>query len=175
MDGVSFLGDQYRDSIVINSGADSVAKWDDNEYLLGYKNYSGGQGGVVGLNLVPSDYFGISGDYVQLLHNILFVSYLTPVEETAKDGKKNSFDTEITSITSGIFRASFSYPIKEKISLSVFDKIGRVVFEKEFFNANGLKNISFNAVKTDISSGIYFFRIESGKNLVKGKFLFISK
>jgi len=179
MNNVTDISSYFRDNLVLNTGADSVARWDDGEWLLGYKNLPGILGGIVGLNIVPTDDYvnsgDLGGDYIQMVHNVLLVSELTPVEEIAIDGKSNEFKTEITSITAGIFRASFSSPVKEHTILSVYDKTGRVVFEKDFFNANGLKEVSFDALKENVSSGVYFFRVSSGKNLVKGKFLYISK
>ena len=179
MAGVDSLTSYYRDNLVLNSGADSVARWSDDEWLLGYRNLPGIMGGIVGLNIVPSDNYvdggDLGGDYIQLIHNVLLVSELTPVEEITINGKSNEFKTEITSITSGVFRASFSSPVIEHTLLSVYDKTGRVVFEKDFFNANGLREVSFDALKENISSGVYFFKVSSGKNLAKGKFLYISK
>ncbi|MGE3062150.1 MAG: hypothetical protein AB7T10_00740 [bacterium] len=179
MNNVSSLSSYYRDYLVLNSGADTVARWDDDEWLLGYRNLPGILGGIVGLNIVPTDQYVISGelggDYIQLLHNVLLVSELTPVEEVALDGKTNAFKTEITSITSGIFKASFSQPVTEPVKLSVYDKTGREISVKTFFKSSGIKEASFDAKKTGISSGVYFFKIESGKNLVSGKFLYISK
>jgi hypothetical protein len=179
MNNVTDISSYYRDNLVLNSGADSVARWDDDEWLLGYRNLPGVLGGVVGLNIVPSDNMvltgDLGGDYVQLLHNVLLVSELTPVEEIAKDGSKNEFKTEITSITAKIFKASFSSPIKNEIKLSVIDKTGRIVSKKSYSNGSGLKEISLDVEKEKISTGVYFFTIESGENLVKGNFLFISK
>jgi len=177
MEDVSSLTSYYRDYLVLNSGADTVARWDDNEWLLGFRNLPGILGGVVGLNIVPNDDYvtsgWLSGDFAQLVHNVLLVSELTPVEEISKSGKPNSFRTDVTSITSGIFSASFSMALTEPVTLIIADKSGRTVSEKTFTGTT--KEALFDAGKAGIASGVYFFLIKSGENEVKGKFLFISK
>ncbi|MCH7761338.1 T9SS type A sorting domain-containing protein [candidate division TA06 bacterium] len=71
MDGVSSVSDIYRDSLTLNrgilsdQGAVPVAKWDDGEWFVGT------MGRVVGVNAVPGDGFGWSGDLITLFHNAL--------------------------------------------------------------------------------------------------------
>lgn len=63
MAGVGSVTDRYRDSLMINPGADSVAKWDDGEWFIATK------GKVVGINGNPGDYGAYTGDMVLLFHN----------------------------------------------------------------------------------------------------------
>ena len=70
MNGVSAVSDQYRDSLSLNPGvllsalgSDSVAKWDDGEWLVGTL------GRVVYVNAVPGDGYGWTGDLITLFHN----------------------------------------------------------------------------------------------------------
>jgi hypothetical protein len=65
MDGVTALTDEYRDSVDINPGADSVAKWDDGEWLVAT------MGTVVGVNANPGDYGSYTGDMIPLYHNAI--------------------------------------------------------------------------------------------------------
>lgn len=176
MNNVTTLQDNYRDYLVFNSGADSVARWNDGEWLLGYRNLPQPSGGVIGLNLVPADWNfligSLKGDYIELLHNLFKASELTNIEEISKE-ENLTIKTKISSITSKIFYASFSEPLKGKINLKIYDKNGRVLKNIDFNGIN--KEINIDLAKEKFSSDIYFFKIETSKNIVKGKFLFITK
>jgi len=134
--GVASLRAYYRDELELNPGADTVSKWDDGEYLIGYRDLSGARGGVIGFNLVPSESEAgsgmISGNYIQQLHNLMLVSQLTPVEEIAKNSNIETVKTKVSTITSGLFKASFSSPVKGKIIFSIIDKTGRIVANEEY-------------------------------------------
>lgn len=176
--GVDSLYAYYRDSLALNLAADTVSKWDDGEYLIGYRDFTGSRGGVIGFNLVPSETHAsggmISGNYIRQLHNLMLVSELTPVEEIAKKQGIKTIDTKISSITSGVFSAHFSSPVKGSVKLSIVDKTGRIVASKEYSSSKGLTQISFNASSISLASGVYFFNIETENQIVKGKFLLFS-
>ncbi|MEO0282006.1 MAG: hypothetical protein ABIN05_06640 [candidate division WOR-3 bacterium] len=176
MNNVTTLRDEFRDYLILNTGADSVARWDDGEWLLGYRNLPQPAGGVIGLNMFPSDWSvmnGIlSGDYVELLHNLFKASELTNVEEISKE-KTIDLKTKVSTITSNIFYANFSEQIKGKINLNIYDKNGRVLKTLDFNGTH--KEIVVDLKKEKFSSDIYFFKLETPKNVVKGKFLFITK
>ena len=65
MAGVSAVSDQYRDSVRINPGADSVARWDDGEWFIATK------GKVVGINAYPGDAGAFTGDLILIYYNAI--------------------------------------------------------------------------------------------------------
>ncbi|MEO0289061.1 MAG: T9SS type A sorting domain-containing protein [candidate division WOR-3 bacterium] len=113
----------------------------------------------------------LAGDYIELLH-IFKASELINIEEISKE-EKTALKTKVSTITSNIFYATFSEPIKGKINLKIYDKNGRVLKSLDFNGTN--KEIVVDLKKEKFSSDIYFFKLETAKNIVKGKFLFITK
>ncbi len=142
---------------------------------MGYRNPPQPAGGVIGLNMVPFDLsvslMFLAGDYIELLH-IFKASELINIEEISKE-EKTALKTKVSTITSNIFYATFSEPIKGKINLKIYDKNGRVLKSLDFNGTN--KEIVVDLKKEKFSSDIYFFKLETAKNIVKGKFLFITK
>jgi len=65
MAGVTGVSEVYRDFLTINTGADSVAKWDDGEWFVGTK------GKVVGINGLPGDYGSWTGDMILIFYNAI--------------------------------------------------------------------------------------------------------
>lgn len=176
MENVSSLVSYYRDYLDLNDGADSVARFDDGEWLLGYRNLPKPMGGVIGVNIFPVDWgigINISGDFIPLLHNLFKASELTGIEEVSKDGKNIHFVKNVSTITSGIFSISFFENLKERVTLKIYDNNGRVIKSMDY--GPNIERISLDLGKEKISGGVYFFKIESKKNLAKGKFLYIGK
>ncbi len=176
MQNVDSLVSYFRDYLVLNAGADSVARFSDGEWLLGYRNLPSPKGGVIGVNIFPADGFvgdEISGDFLPLLHNLFKASELTGIDEISKDGKKIHFVKNVSTITSGIFSISFFENLKENVTLKIYDNNGRVIKSVDY-NPN-VDRISLDLGKEKISGGVYFFKIESKNNLAKGKFLYLGK
>ncbi|KKG09995.1 Ig-like domain-containing protein [Methanosarcina sp. 2.H.A.1B.4] len=65
MKGVNSMSDSLRDSVVLTSGAELVAKWDDGEEFIATK------GSVVGINSWPGDGHPWTGDYPTIIHNTI--------------------------------------------------------------------------------------------------------
>jgi len=68
MQGITTIGDDFRDFTTLSPGATLVASWSDGENLVATK------GCIVGINLYPGPYYDFSGDVVALYHNT--VNYL---------------------------------------------------------------------------------------------------
>ncbi|WP_440956934.1 BACON domain-containing protein [Methanosarcina sp. Mfa9] len=70
MADVNSVSDVYRDSVVLTTGAELVAEWDDGEEFIATK------GPVVGINSWPGDGHPWTGDYPIIIHNtVLWVIY----------------------------------------------------------------------------------------------------
>ncbi|WP_255336446.1 Ig-like domain-containing protein, partial [Methanosarcina sp. KYL-1] len=65
MKGVNSMSDYYRDSVVLTTGAELVAEWDDGEEFIATKE------SVVGVNSYPGDNYQWTGDYPTILHNTI--------------------------------------------------------------------------------------------------------
>ncbi len=63
MQGITALGDYYRDYTVLSTGATLVASWDDGENLVATK------GCIVGIDLYPGPSYDFTGDVIPLYHN----------------------------------------------------------------------------------------------------------
>ncbi len=72
MKGVNSMSDEYRDSVVLSTGAELVAEWDDGEEFIATKD------SVVGINSYPGDYYQWTGDYPTILHNTIL--WFNPVK-----------------------------------------------------------------------------------------------
>jgi hypothetical protein len=165
MDGISTFSEEYRDYLQVSDSADTVAKYDDGEYLLGYKKLPSG-GIVVGFNAVPGDtlYYGWDGQMVKLLANIINWS------------AENSGIEDMTEVGDGLMILNVSNPIlrgKEwltlsidspvEVKLSIINIAGRVVSSKSLnYTTSGVKKVEFDV--SELSSGAYFLSLKTPKN-----------
>lgn len=163
MNGVTNVSAYYRDFLGVNPGADTAAKYDDGEYLLGYKkNVSGGV--VVGLNLVPSDSlkYWWSGQGVRIIKNALY--YATTSGVDIQDDEDFA-DFKILEISGSILMDNgwvrFYLNSPGKIDFTIFDVSGRVVYERNLdYAVSGSKTLDFNI--SNLVSGPYFLHLSSG-------------
>ncbi len=72
MAGVSTMSDYLRDSVVLTTGAELVAGWNDGEEFIATKE------SVVGINSWPGDGHSWTGDYPTILHNTIL--WFNPVK-----------------------------------------------------------------------------------------------
>jgi hypothetical protein len=132
MNVVTNVSAYYRDYLAVNSGADTVAKYDDGEYLLGYKKHASG-GVVVGLNLVPSDTLNYwwSGQGVRITKNALYYAATSGID--MQDDEEFA-DFKILEISASILMDNgwirFYLNSPGKIDFTIFDVSGRVVYER---------------------------------------------
>jgi hypothetical protein len=163
MNGVSSISGYYRDYLQVNPGADTVAKYDDGEYLLGYKtNPSGGV--VVGLNILIMDSLvgAWQGDMVRLTRNVLHWTATSGVD--IQDDEKFA-DFKILEISGSILMDNgwirFYLNSPEKIYFKIFDVSGRTVYERNLdYATSGSKTLDFTV--SNLVSGHYFLHLSSG-------------
>lgn len=162
MDGITTFSEYYRDYLQVNPGADTVAKYDDGEYLLGYKKNASG-GVVVGLNVYTEDTLGSwTGQMVRLLRNVLHYAATSGVDmqddEEFMDFKILEISGSIL-IDNGWIRFYLNSP--GNIDFTIFDVSGRVVYEKNLnYAVSGSKILDFNV--SNVVSGPYFLHLSSG-------------
>jgi hypothetical protein len=174
MDGITTFSEYYRDYLAVNPGADTVAKYDDGEYLLGYKtNPSGGV--VVGLNVFTEDSLGASwtGQMVRLLRNVLHWTATSGIdiqeEEEFADFKILEISASIL-IDNGWIRFYLNSP--GKIDFKIFDVSGRAVYERNLdYAVSGRKTLDFNV--SNVVSGPYFLHLSSGDRSLTRKIIVV--
>ncbi len=172
--GITSVSAVYRDYLAINPGADTVAKYDDGEYLLGYKtNPSGGV--VVGLNLVPADSLNYwwSGQGVRLVKNALHWAATSGVDI---EEEEDFADFRILEISGSILRDKgwLRYHLNSpgKVSFRIFDVSGRVVYSKDLEHpVSGRNTLDFNVSR--LVSGPYFLHLTSGKGELTKKVIVV--
>lgn len=76
MEGVSAISSEFRDNVIMTSGAELVASWNDTDPFVATKGH------VVGMTLAPQ--IGWTGDVPTLVHNALLWS-VQPVLELVPD------------------------------------------------------------------------------------------
>ena len=175
MNGVTAVSDQYRDSLVINPGADSVAKWDDGEWLVGTMDAPYPAGGVIGFNAVPGDYGYWTGDMVLLLHNAITWAEASGID----DNPIVSIDKNlrILKVSPNPFIHStkvyfeISYP--GNVGFKIFNVAGqRIANYKQIEKTAGRKSFVWDGKNENgnpVSSGVYFYSIELNGDRVTGK------
>lgn len=163
MDGITTFSEYYRDYLQLNPGADTVAKYDDGEYLIGYKTQPSG-GVVVGFNAVPRDtlmYTQWTGQMVRLLRNVLHWTATSGVdieEEEFADFKILEISGSIL-MDKGWIRYFINSP--GKIEFKIFDVVGRIVHERELDHVSpGRNTLNFDVSR--LVSGPYFLHLSSG-------------
>ena len=57
-------------------------------------------------------------------------------------------------------RIKFNLPKEGKVSIKIFDVLGRIVYTKEEYEKAGSYELTFDG--SSLASGVYFYRIESG-------------
>jgi len=174
MNGITNVSAVYRDYLAVNPGADTVAKYDDGEYLLGYKtNPSGGV--VVGLNLVPADSLNYrwSGQGVRLTRNALHWAATSGVDI---DDEKDFADFKILEISASILMDNgwikFYLNSPGKIDFMIFDVAGRVMYERNLaYAVSGRNTLDFNV--SSLVSGPYFLHLSSGDRSITRKIIVV--
>jgi hypothetical protein len=174
MNGVTDVSAFYRDYLAVNSGADTVAKYDDGEYLLGYKKNAAG-GVVIGLNLVPSDSLNYwwSDQGVRITKNALYYATTSGIdiqeEEEFADFKILEISASIL-IDNGWIRFYLNSP--GKIDFKIFDVSGRAVYERNLdYAVSGRKTLDFNV--SNVVSGPYFLHLSSGDRSLTRKIIVV--
>jgi len=175
MNGVTAVSDQYRDSLVINPGADSVAKWDDGEWFIATMDVPYPAGGVVGFNGVPGDYGTWTGDMMLLLHNAITWAEASGID----DNPIVSIDKnlEILKVSPNPFvhstRVYFEISNPGNVKFKIFNVAGQRVAEyNRIEKTTGRKSITWdgrNKNGNPVSSGVYFYSIELNGDRVTGK------
>ena len=178
MNGVSAVTTYFRDSLVIVSGADSVARWNDGEWFIGTKAQASSDGGVIGFNASPGDTlygYSWSGDMMLILHNAILWGVTTGIEDrepiipdspiTILKNLPNPF-TKVTTI-------SYFIPEGGNVNFKVFNSAGQEITSiTTFEKSGGVKHLTWNAVDTKgkhLSSGVYFYTIEWNGIIARGK------
>ena len=175
MSGVTSVSDRYRDSLVINPGADSVAKWDDSEWFIGTMDVPYPAGGVLGFNGLPGDYGNWTGDMMLLLHNAITWAKASGID----DNPIVSFDNNlrILKVLPNPFIHSteiyFEIPNTGNVAFKIFNVAGQeVAGYQRMEKTAGVKSISWdgrNKKGNPVSSGVYFYGIELNGERVTGK------
>jgi hypothetical protein len=169
MDGVTTFSEYYRDYLQVNPGADTVAKYDDGEYLLGFKAQGSG-GLVVGFNAYPKDTFQLSwtGQMVKLLSNIIDWSTAYSGIEDVTEGEKGFKILEISNpILTGKEWLTLSIGSPDKVEFRIINIVGMVVSSTSVdYTTPGIKKIDFDVLK--LPSGAYFLSLKTKKgNAIK--------
>jgi len=164
MDGVTLLSEYYRDSLQVNSGADTVAKYDDGEYLLGYRLLPS-DGIVVGFNLPVRDtlygMFHWSGQMVRLTSNIINWSASYSGIEDVIEVREGLAILEMSSpIMTGNEWLSLSIDSPARVELRIINIAGIVVSSKSLnYTSAGVKKVEFDVSK--VPSGAYFLSLKT--------------
>ncbi len=148
----------------------STAGWVESRYVLPSAgatgrfaiNYRVVNGGPSGLN---SDFIGV--DLVRLVGPLTAID---PISSTVPD--KYSLEQNYPNPFNPSTNIRFSIPASGMVKMNVFDALGRKVesIVNETMNA-GTYEVSFNASK--LSSGIYFYTIETGNFTATKKMLLV--
>ncbi len=168
MNGINTFGEIYRDYLALNPGADTVAKYDDGEYLIGIKTQEtkGNNGVVVGFNALPLDstsYYNWSGQMVSLLGNVInWSASYTGIDDNIISGK----GFKIIKISNPVLKDNEWIELiitsPSKINFKIIDITGREVFVRNYdFKTQGIKRIEFNV--SNLPSGAYFISVSSDK------------
>ncbi len=175
MSGVTSVSDRFRDSLAINPGADSVAKWDDGEWFIGTMDAPYPAGGVIGFNGVPEDYGYWTGDMMLLLHNAITWAEASGID----DNPIVSIDKNlrILKVSPNPFIHSteiyFEIPNTGNVEFKIFNVVGqRIANYKQIENTAGRKSFVWdgrNKKGNPVSSGVYFYSIELNGDRVTGK------
>lgn len=174
MNGVTAVSDRYRDYLVINAGADSVAKWDDDEWFIGTKASLSG-GGVVGFNGVPADYGNWTGDMMLLLHNALVWTQSVGVGED--NVIRNIQGIKLLGATKNPFTTStnivFEISSPGEVTLHVYNIVGQLITSvSRYERSAGKKSLTWNGEDrhgNTASPGVYFYTLEFNNRTVSGK------
>lgn len=173
MDGITSFSKKYRDSLELNPGADTVAKYEDGEYLIGYKTQPSG-GVVIGFNAIPFDSaLGWTGQMVRLTRNILHWSATSGIVE---DEPQEQADIRILEVSGDILKDKgwlrFYLVRHGNINFRIFDVSGRVVYSKSiWYLTSGRKTKDFNV--SNLTSGPYFLHLISGNKCITRKIIVI--
>ena len=173
MDGITSFSKKYRDSLELNPGADTVAKYEDGEYLIGYKTQPSG-GVVIGFNAIPFDSaLGWTGQMVRLTRNILHWSATSGIVE---DEPQEQADIRILEVSGDILKDEgwlrFYLVRHGNINFRIFDVSGRVVYSKSiWYLTSGRKTKDFNV--SNLTSGPYFLHLISGNKCITRKIIVI--
>lgn len=174
MDGVTTLSDYYRDFLQVNPGADTVAKYDDGEYLLGYKTQAS-DGLVVGFNLFVSDtlVYYWSGQMVKLLSNIIdWSAEYSGIEDVTEIGDGLTMLGVSSPIMTGNEWLTFSIDSPIKVELSIINIAGMVASTKSLnYTTPGVKKIDFDV--SALPSGPYFLSVKTSEGSATRKALVI--
>ncbi len=163
MAGVSDVSCQYRDSLQVNSGADTVAKYDDGEYLLGYKLLPS-HGIVVGFNAAPVDtlaYSAWSGQMVKFLRNVInWSATYSGIEDLVDIGDGLAILGVSNPILTGNEWLTLSLNKPAKVDLKIINIAGMVVSSKSInYKTSGVKKVDFDVSK--LPSGPYFLSVKT--------------
>ncbi len=174
MDGVSNFSEDYRDSLAVNTGADTVAKYDDGEYLLGYK-IQPSEGIVVGFNVFPSDTLGgaWNGQGVKLTRNIInWSASYSGIEDVIEVGDGLAILEMSSPIMTGNEWISLSIDSPGSVELRIINIAGMIVSSKSLnYTTPGVKRVEFDV--SELPSGAYFLALNTSKGKAIRKALVI--
>jgi hypothetical protein len=171
MNGISTFSEPYRDYLAVSPGADTVAKYADGEYLLGYKIAPSG-GVVVGYNTVPADtLYCWSGQGVRLLANIINWSFSAGIEDV-QIGDGISILEISSPIMTGNEWINLSIDSPGNVELRIINIAGMIASSKTLnYTTPGIKTVEFDV--SELPSGPYFLSVKTGGGSVVKKALVI--
>jgi hypothetical protein len=82
------------------------------------------------------------------------------VSSTSIDDQVSKFEV-YPNPNNGVFNISFESPLKQNVTIEVFNMLGNVIYTKTLSNNIG----SFNVELSDISSGVYFIKLDSNEKI----------
>ena len=86
------------------------------------------------------------------------------VSSTSIDDQISTFEV-YPNPNNGVFNISFESPLKQNVTIEVFNMLGNVIYTKTLS-----KNIgNFNVELSDISSGVYFIKLDSNEKIFHKK------
>jgi hypothetical protein len=167
MDGVTTLSCRFRDSLQVNTGADTVAKYDDGEYLLGY-TIQPSDGIVVGFNALPIDTIRAAawnGQMVRLTANIInWDPSYSGIEDVIELGDGIAILDISSPIMTGNEWLSFSIDSPGRVELRIINIAGMVASSRTLtYTTPGEKRVDFDV--SSLPSGPYFLSVKT----LKGK------
>jgi hypothetical protein len=160
MNGISTFSEPYRDYLAVNSGADTVAKYSDGEYLLGYKIAPSG-GVVVGHNTVPRDtLINWNGQGVRLLANVINWSFYSGIDDATEVGDGLSLLGISSPVMTGNEWISLSIDSPGSVELRIINIAGMIVSSKTLnYTTPGVKRVEFDV--SNLPSGPYFLSVKN--------------
>lgn len=161
MDGITTLSEWIRDSVGVNPGADTVAKYDDSEYLLAYRTLPS-DGVVVGYNVFFGDTLVLytTGQAVKLLSNIINWSAAYSGIEITERGDGFAILEISNPILRGNEWLTLSIDSPTTADFKIINLAGMVISSKSLdYTTPGVKRVDFDV--SELPSGLYFLSVKT--------------